>query len=260
MAHGATESMDGKKTIYIYAGPGTSEGCIRHIKRTLGQVVPKYSIKEIKPEAVLEGAWTQDAVLFVLPGGADIPYHEALNPHGNRIINQYVDKGGSFLGICAGAYYSGKAVEFARGTELEVLAERSLGFFPDVVAGPILKHYVYDSHEGAVAARIKRADNHHVLRVYYNGGGHFVNAESYPKVTVLAHYEDTAEPKKAATVHISHGDGNVVLSGAHWEYCPGRLDSTDPYLVSIIPDLQACDADRIQLAKDIFTRLSLGRI
>lgn len=35
---------------------------------------------------VLDGAWKADSVMLVMPGGADLPYCEALNGQGNQQI------------------------------------------------------------------------------------------------------------------------------------------------------------------------------
>ncbi len=37
---------------------------------------------------------------LVVPGGADLYYVEKLNGEGNRLIREYVEAGGIYLGIC----------------------------------------------------------------------------------------------------------------------------------------------------------------
>ena len=39
---------------------------------------------------------------IVFPGGADSPYQEKLQGEGNRVIRQFVEEGGWYLGFCAG--------------------------------------------------------------------------------------------------------------------------------------------------------------
>ena len=55
----------------------------------------------------------------VMPGGADRPYCAALNGEGNRRIRAFVEAGGAYLGLCAGAYYASQRVEFELGSRCE---------------------------------------------------------------------------------------------------------------------------------------------
>ena len=47
----------------------------------------------------------------------------------------YVKSGGSYLGLCAGAYYGCARVVFEPGTPLEVVGGRELQFFPGTARG-----------------------------------------------------------------------------------------------------------------------------
>jgi biotin--protein ligase len=62
------------------------------------------------------------------------------------------------------------------------------------------------------------------LRVYYNGGGVFVDAESFKDrgVEVVARYTDklAVEGGDAAMVYCKVGEGGALLSGPHPEYVP----------------------------------------
>ncbi|MEW5299670.1 MAG: hypothetical protein WDW36_002662 [Sanguina aurantia] len=70
-----------------------------------------------------------------MPGGADLPYCRLLNGQGNNMITEYVKGGGSYLGLCAGAYYGCSSVEFEPGSSMEVSGDRELAFFPGVAVG-----------------------------------------------------------------------------------------------------------------------------
>lgn len=48
---------------------------------------------------------------------------------------EFVTQGGSYLGLCAGAYYACARVEFEPGTPLEVVGDRELAFFPGIAQG-----------------------------------------------------------------------------------------------------------------------------
>ena len=80
-----------------------------------------FHIKTISAKELKLGLWTEDAALFIMPGGADIPYTRKLNGKGNQIIKNYLANGGKYLGICAGSYYGSSSIEFAAGTKTEVI-------------------------------------------------------------------------------------------------------------------------------------------
>ena len=230
-----------EKIIYIYKGPGVSKKSLPHFKK----LFQKKTIHFLSCEEVLKGTWVNDAALFVMPGGADIPYTKKLNGLGNTIIKQYVENGGIYLGICAGAYYAAKNIAFSKGTESEVTGDRELSFFQGTIEGPTLAPYHLETFEGARAAYVEwNLDRKTAFHSFYNGGGHFINPMQYPNTKVLAIYKDLPSQPVAA-VECSVGKGKAILSGVHFEYDPSLLDDTDPYLKEIIPILKKYDSKRI---------------
>lgn len=253
------------QTIYIYNGPGTSSVAIRHTEYTLKKMVhSRYVLQKIGPQDVIKGAWVNNAALFVMPGGADIPYGVFLNSKGNQNIQAYVQKGGAYLGFCAGAYYGSKQIAFSVGTPLEVVGGRELGFFPGIAEGPTLLPWDFQSNAGAAVALLQWKEAHspfsldYPLTAYFNGGCHFVKADGYPNVRVLATY--AASPPKAAIVQINVGKGRVVLSGVHCEFAPELFDRDDPFLVPVQQKLIPNDHDRQTLMMHLLDRLGVKTI
>lgn len=250
-----------KDTIYIYAGPGTSKNSLLQTAAAINPLLnANYNIEYIFPEQLINDNWETQTALLIIPGGADIPYTKALNGIGNQKIRSYVEKGGSFLGICAGSYYGGEFVDFAKGTALEVLGERELSFFPGIVRGPILAPYDYQSESGARAAEITWKDSlgfqkNTSFTVYCNGGGYFVDANTKNQISILASYD--FEGEAAAIVECRVGSGKAILSGVHFEYDSSLLDATDSYLQHIIPVLKNENSNRIQLVRHMLERLNL---
>lgn len=250
--------------IYIYDGPGTSPVAIKHTEYTLKKILNplRYNIQKIGPEEVLRGTWVKSAALFIMPGGADISYAKSLNAHGNQKIQSYVQEGGAYLGLCAGAYYGSERVAFAVGTPLEVVEDRELAFFPGVAEGPTLVPWDCSSNAGAEAALLQWREPqspfslNQTFTTYFNGGGHFVKAETYPHVTVLATYLTTSSPK-AAIVEIGVGKGHVILTGVHCEFAPELFDMNDPFLVPIQKKLIPQDQDRQALMVHLLERLDI---
>lgn len=249
-----------KSVIYVYNDEGVSAESLKQLLHTLkSSTANQYKIRTINAKQVINGHWTQHAVLFVLPGGADIPYTKKLAGKGNRVIKRFVQNGGRYLGVCAGSYYASSYVEFDKGGAFEVLGKRELAFFPGKAIGPILATYDYKTNSGARAASIEmHLDSVHDVTLYYNGGNFFEHAENYPNITVLGRYTGVAGRHLPAIIHIHYGQGNVVLSGVHFEYDPFLLDETDKHLNKIIPVLKKENESRKRLVNNlIHSTLSL---
>lgn len=254
------ESNQNHSIVYIYAGPGVSKTSLKQTESTLNELLKSnYVIKQILPEQLINEDWEEHTALLIFPGGADTFYRNELNGKGNQKIKKYVENGGSYLGICAGGYYGGNFVEFAKGSFLEVLGERELSFFPGVVRGPILAPYNYNNESGARAAKItwknSNTSKESDCLVYYNGGGFFVDAYKKVNCNIIATYNTKEE--EAAIIECKVGQGKVILSGVHFEYDPNMMDLNDPYLKEIIPNLKRENFERIKLINYLIELLNL---
>lgn len=243
----ATHSQQ-RNTIYIYQDDGVSSESLKHTVHTFRHLLKKEAVKTINAKQVKEGLWTQNARLFVMPGGADLPYTKKLNGEGNEVIKQFVQNGGAFLGICAGAYYGSSYVEFDKNGPLAITGKRELGFFPGKTIGPILAPYDYQTQSGTRAAVIHTIfPNNTNTRVFYNGGGFFQDAAQSPNTKILGTY-DNGLP---AIILINHGKGKVLLSGVHFEYTPSLLDASDSHIQKIIHPLHHDNTSRKTLFKNL---------
>jgi biotin--protein ligase len=206
--------MQQKPSIKIYSGKGVER---RSFPALLNELEP-WTVSSISCHDVIHTDWESHTDLFILPGGRDIPYHEDLEGEGNQRIRKFVEEGGSFLGICAGAYYGCREVEFDRGMELEVVGLRELAFFPGTARGPAYGpgSFRYHSEFGAKAALISNNFEKTTLRSYYNGGCFFVDAERYSHIHVISTYLEV-ETHPAAMIEIPIGKGKALLSGVHIE-------------------------------------------
>jgi hypothetical protein len=50
-------------------------------------------------------------------------------------VTGFVNSGGSYLGLCAGAYYACSRVQFEEGSRLQVVGDRELAVFPGIACG-----------------------------------------------------------------------------------------------------------------------------
>lgn len=171
--------------------------------------------------------------LFVMPGGADLPYCRTLNGEGNRRISRYVNAGGAYLGLCAGGYYASSRCEFMEGDPMmEVVGDRELAFYPGICRGLAFPGFLYHSDTGSRAAELRVNKTAfstaggklpETFRTYFNGGGVYVDANKYKDrgVEVLANYTEklNVDPGDgaAAVIYRKVGDGRVILTGPHPE-------------------------------------------
>ena len=142
-----------------------------------------------------------------------------------------MERGGSFLGLCAGGYYGSNRCEFEVGNKsLEVVGTRELAFYPGICRGCAFPGFVYHSEAGARKVDLKvsktaltKGSVPDVFRSYYNGGGVFVDAPKYHDqgVEILASFTEklSVDPGEgtAAIVYCKVGNGAAVLTGPHPE-------------------------------------------
>ncbi|CAN6658810.1 biotin--protein ligase [Trichomonascus vanleenenianus] len=255
--------------VLVYSGPGTTVESVQYCTDTLRRLLtPHYSVLPVSQNVINNEPWERSTSLIVMPGGADLPYCRELNGKGTTNIKKFVQKGGRYLGFCAGAYYGSAKVEFEVGDPvLEVSGSRELGFFEGIARGSAYKGFQYGNDDGACAPKIKV--NQEALGVdfstfnsYFNGGPTFVDAAKKDGVEVLAEYADAidVEGGPAAAVYCKYGRGSAVLTGFHPEYSvPGlkiTLDKSDKRL-EVIGDLEAHETARVEFVRAVLAKMGM---
>lgn len=198
-----------------------------------------------------------NAKLLVIPGGRDLPFCQSLNGLGNKYIREFIEKGGSYLGLCAGGYYGCEAIEFAKGDpEMEICETRELQLYPGTAIGPAYPGFCYTSNKGTKAVDITLSHNFmettdfksdilDPVQVYYNGGAYFTPPRLNCNATnVLAYYATNQFP---AIVQSTVGFGRVVLTGPHIEATTSALKnvySDDVYIDDVAGVLESTDNSR----------------
>lgn len=226
------------ENLMLSSGNGSTVESVRHCLYTLRRLLaPNYAVIPVTGDMLIKEPWTATCAALVFPGGADQGYCKTLNGEGNRRIRQFVERGGIYIGFCAGGYYGSKRCEFEVGNKLlEVIGDRELAFFPGVTRGCAFPGFVYHSEKGARAAELK-VDKTFLssgavptaFNSYYNGGGVFVDAPKYREqgVEILASYAEPiavdAGEGAAAIVYCKVGQGAALLTGPHPEFVfPGK--------------------------------------
>ena len=162
---------------------------------------------------ILSGVLNDQVSLFVMPGGADLYYCEKLNGAGNDRIRAYVENGGFYLGLCAGAYYACGQLNWAAGTDQEISGSRELNFYSGIATGPILEYLENSKLERSWhhAAPIQYDDGEILLttKTAYEGGPVFSGGDA----DILARYNNG----DAAIIECAVGRGRAILSSSHIE-------------------------------------------
>jgi len=245
--------------ILVYVDLGVDGAGLKHTVKSLQQEIDpsQYRIRRMDSKALKSENWEKETALLIISGGRDVYYHEALDGPGTSKIRRFVEEGGSYLGICAGAYFGAEAIEFEKGGSSEVCAMRSLRFFPGVAEGPVYGKNKYRSGElqGLEAARVSWKDDH--FHVYYNGGCQFIGAHEVPGVAVLSSYLEL-EGDPAAVISCQIGKGKAVLSGIHLEYSAPALHRDNPYIQKIYGLLEKGELQRREAFRETLTHLSIG--
>jgi glutamine amidotransferase-like uncharacterized protein len=210
---------------YIDAGASDWTACLM---RTIGQQLQSgtYEMRAVMASDIRhDPTLFDDAVMFVMPGGADLPYCAKLNGAPNARIRRFVEHGGTYLGICAGAYYACRELAFHAGTRGAICGPRELGFVDAVAVGSLPEltgGRLYDGTPRTTAAVELRTTERLAsapMSVYthYHGGCRFdFDGAPAADTDVLAVYADM-EGTPPAIVSTRVGQGRAILTGVHLE-------------------------------------------
>jgi glutamine amidotransferase-like uncharacterized protein len=168
-----------------------------------------------------------DYDLFVVPGGYAADYNDALGYGGLSQIRSFVEGGGAFFGVCAGAYFAcdrivweGSPIDYS----LDLFAGTGIGAIDAIAEWPNYNMCVVDLNKSNSLIDFSEEPNNHT--VLYYGGPYFTLDES-SGAEVLASYRINDQP---AMIAFEYDAGRVFLSGPHpeWEEDSDRDGQTWP--------------------------------
>ncbi len=241
------------KCVFIYSDEGTDKAGIASIKENCRKRL-KLPYRYIKSEDILDGV-LQGKNIFVMPGGADLSYCKKLNGIGNKKIRKFIEDGGFYIGICAGAYYACRRINF-KGKDYDVSGERELGLFEGTAEGslPFLTDGNYFSDDGAESKAmisLKFKEKLSKEYFYYHGGPVFIpDSIINHRYGVIAKYEDNTP----AIIKGKIGKGNYLLSAVHFEL------EKEQYRKFVLEKADIKDKDREKIICDYFTENYGNRI
>lgn len=165
---------------------------------------------------ILDGILDQNVSAFVMPGGADLYYVEKLNGTGNANIRAYVEQGGTYLGICAGAYYGCREIFWAKDIDGHAICgPRELSFYDGAAHGPV-ENFIengdfFKLHNAAVKLILQDGTK---ATAYYSGGPVFDEPDNTD--CVITRYKDLPDAPPAI-LNCRTGKGRAVLCSPHIE-------------------------------------------
>jgi glutamine amidotransferase-like uncharacterized protein len=210
-----------RNKILIYCDYGTND--IKNLETSLKAHFTPQGI-EIKTtdanEIIKENSLTDNVLAFFMPGGRATPYMEKLKVQGNQKISDYVRNGGIYFGICAGAYYASRTVQFETDIkELSIVQQCGLNLIDADAIGTLYKEfaispYTLDFTSIAAASVCWKKDGENHISCYH-GGPYFKPKKDSP-LEVLAEYNINGKNLPAVVMQ-KHGKGFAIASGLHVE-------------------------------------------
>ncbi len=98
---GGRRAAPGKTWVALYDAEGTGGKGASAVDRILSEAGMR--VRRVGPEEIAAGALA-DFDLTIFPGGSGSKEAAAIGEHGRRQVKAFVEGGGGYLGICAGAY------------------------------------------------------------------------------------------------------------------------------------------------------------
>jgi len=183
--------------VYIYAGSGAIlAGDVEDALKRLG--IP---YREVDEAAIHRGALRRGCRVLIVPGGYTAEIVSALGSRGLEEIRGFVEGGGLYIGICAGAYIAAEHVEVPGRPEglgiINVTNRRVRGI-------GVVEISIIDPSHPLVEGCPER------IRIWYQNGPHMTAGRG---VEVVAVYDDGS----AAIVSAHYGEGLVILFSPHPE-------------------------------------------
>lgn len=209
--------------VAVYQGAGTGRSATKLLTAIESGETP-VRIRRISPEEIRTGELAEVDVL-VHPGGSGGGQGRALGEEGRAAVRKFVNDGGGYLGICAGAY----------------LATNDYEWSLDLIDAKVVDRKHWARGTGTVTLRLSQrgatffADDDREMTVHYGQGPLLARREwddpDVPDYESLAIYDSEIAKKGApqgvmvgtsAAVRSEYGRGRVFCFSPHPELTEGR--------------------------------------
>lgn len=214
------------KLIYIYNG-ASSVG-VNNLKHWIAKHVSEAEVREITADEIKEGKLLKEplSAALVIGGGESVKYTYSLGKDGRDAIRQYVENGGIYYGICAGAYYAATETDYRETVnvvedgkrkhrkirihlkeeqgQLCLFAGKAIGKIHDFNRDGKLHYLARIKHQGIKS------------KILYYKGPYFTEVDGLKGDVILAEFK--GRTKHPAAVSFKYGAGRGVLCAVHPEW------------------------------------------
>ncbi len=181
------------------------------------------TVRPLLARDINDGSFARKVRAVYMPGGWAAHYVRDITDAGARHLQEFVEKGGGYLGICAGSYYAAREISW-NGKRWPY----DLDLFPGVPTGPIRRIAPWPRY---ATVRVSLAQDHPLTAggpatrtVLYYGGPVLAPREG-ADAKILGRLDPGGEP---VIVAFRKGRGRVFLSAVHLEFdLTSRRDRTD---------------------------------
>jgi glutamine amidotransferase-like uncharacterized protein len=153
--------------------------------------------------------------IVAIPGGWAWAYYQDLYTSGVTRIRQFVQNGGAFFGVCAGAYFACDSLIWEGGHieyTLDLYPNQGIGPIEEIAPWPDNNMTRINLNKSVEGVDLSGEPDSH-MTMYY--GGPYFETSGTEGVTTLATYDVNDEP---AIIGYEYGQGRIVLSGPHVEW------------------------------------------
>ncbi|KAL8560501.1 hypothetical protein ACOMHN_023774 [Nucella lapillus] len=201
--------------VYIYSGSGTTSTSYHQMHHSLSRCLD-HTVLPIGADGIVKGELEGNCAAIVFGGGNTGGFVQALGARGTQMIRNYVLGGGTYVGVCAGAYLASDLVVFRQKGQSPIIRRRPLGFYPGMCVGPV--NLFYDPSKNP-------CDGHHHSVSFLPGGGDVMGGGDFTPmsyvITVKAYVNGGGvflPPCRESGLHDSRvGQGVAILSSPHLE-------------------------------------------
>lgn len=206
---------DNRRLIALYDAEGIAGTSPAHLERIATERLDDAGCFLVCGEDIREGALAPAAGV-IFPGGSGKKIAEGLQPEGRRRVRDFIQAGGGYLGVCAGAYFAASgSKEYLNAIPLK--HSRTIGWGRSMVNLEL-------TAEGIEIF----GESHRVVQTQFSGGPVFLAAEQAdsgdPNIVVLARFTSPSTDAKgnemvgeAAIGAVRYGQGRMLIMSPHPE-------------------------------------------
>jgi glutamine amidotransferase-like uncharacterized protein len=169
--------------------------------------------KRVYSDALNKSESLSECSAICFPGGYAYDYKTALTINGLNYIRSFINNGGAYIGICAGAFFASSSVDWEGETY-----PYQLKLFDGIASGSIHSIAKWDDHtmtsikinqNSSITAGLKET-----YKVLYYGGPYFTSNPGFQfdTIAVWSDYYDLP-----SIICFEYGNGRVCLIGPHLE-------------------------------------------